>query len=724
MSNDSSLVSENSESFSDFFSDESGMSVSEEESVQLITSVLNSPEQTEPVKTQEDTSPSIRSSVLPRRKKNYKIPVFNKYTLNPDTYDIDYLLDPRTQKASIGGHRFAGSYKPQKSKSKADFIQKNINNLKGFKIPITGKIKLEETPVPTPKASPNMHLRLYAYSQKVTEKIEKLRKKQAEQEMQACPFSPQVLSKGTKRKPLEYYKQMIDYLHSKQQKIKAMQEEQAQEALNESYSFKPELCEESVKIVSNKHNQEAAYERLYKLKASPQKPTTDQNPKKPVKENNSVHENLFKSPIGKVKSAPEDPKPQKLISKNSMKLLLKNFLKELKEVLSPFPECLNYTQLKQVLFQMHFLKNQEEHLLAMSLFKELQKKETVESKDLKHFFLALMQFSGHLYTEEQANKIFFRYKQFHDNRCEAFDKSTINKTYKFDYSYQFAPSLDSNNFYSKLADRRKSIPGTTGTSKIEDHLINSQYKRNQKLEKIKHKLDLEQQKICTHKPNTSKLSPKRRYSPGSYSLYRGYLQLSCLSLDKNEALYNLHAAAKNYREELKQLKIQEEEQETQKSCTFKPSVLEYTPKEVPFKVTIQKKVSAEADPEVPSQVPLQVIVEKSLQVPLQAPLEVFEESFATSPEPKEEEEPLETASETPVKDFEKLTIKEEQSSDSPKTDSKPGITLNVKTGFNKSEKLEIKKDQDIESTVLEFAKKHQIPRKEAQMIIDNLRNNF
>lgn len=368
-----------------------------------------------------------------------KIPIVNKFTTNPNTYDMDFLLDPKIQKINQAGHRFAGSVKspePEKKKYSVNFLKKNKEDIAKI------RAKREEpemnfalSDLSPPRAIPVTEIsqRFYSHIDKVKEKVNKIAEEIEQKNKEECTFQPQILTKRNSTRSVEdYVSNMYHYLEKKNAKLKKLAEEKEKSELNKSIedlTFKPVICENSAKMIEAKRSG-PIHERLYDISKQTEKSASTRNESlnisglslavdsKPfvptvnkvshdIVRDKSIDILLYEDGLRRAKQQemqqPQTHKKEKLISDRSEKVLIDKLVREFCDVCDEIEfglEKVSYSKFTEVLYRMYFIRNEaenknhdKERQLTLKLWKELSADSEFIGKDtLQSALLSIMNY--------------------------------------------------------------------------------------------------------------------------------------------------------------------------------------------------------------------------------------------------------------------------------------------------------------------------------------------
>ena len=334
------------------------------------------------------------------------IPVLNKDTVNPNTFDLNYLLSPEVQKIAQSGHRLTQSSTVSAGKmptSPKNYIKKNIANSKLLSNSKSNK----ELPTEIPEINNSKKLqkcdveeRFYKKAKQTEEKIKNLKELKEMHEVDGCTFKPQIKSKREAKTYEEFYNYMKNFSEKKEKKIKTIKEEE-EKALEKSLDLphQPKLCEKSMQMIARKSDlEESTFERLHKLYKNQSKASNTSNRESIVSETKSEENSLSFQPTVNKRSKmlnrtepvekilyddalrrinkdkyPPPPPVSKFITTKSEKVLVEKLKRDFEEAFccidADSAGGLNYTKMIE-LFKLLYLvkdenKKEDERLLLL-----------------------------------------------------------------------------------------------------------------------------------------------------------------------------------------------------------------------------------------------------------------------------------------------------------------------------------------------------------------------
>lgn len=609
--------------------------------------------------------------------KMHGIPILNKDTANPNTFDLNYLLNPEVQKIAQSGHRLTQSTTISAGKiptSPKNHIQKNILNSKKYSASKSNK-ELPQAEIPeiiVKKGKLDVEGRFYDKAKKTEEKIKVLKSLKDIQEVNGCTFKPQIKGKREAKTYDEFYNYMKNFADKKDKKIKILQEEEAK-TLEKSldFSHQPKLCEKSIQMIARKSDvEDSTFARLHKLYKSPKsmasgresfaseaKTEENSNNFRPTVNKKSqmlnradpVAKILYDDALRRINKEKNPPLPQaiKFITNKSEKVLIEKVKRDFEEAFCCIePDRfggLNYTKMIE-LFKLLYLikdehKKEEERLLLLESWKILacEGENSCKKESLVVFILALMGFYEDWmgFTEGErlslgsyeANKIHLKFDLFYSNRISVVNRSTVNKSYKASYEYSFHPQTIAESQVLAQTWREQNRTG----GKIEDMLIAGKAKTEKKLEEKRAILEEELLEECSFQPIIEQMPDEFRV----YGLYdredltSEYFKLlnnpNSQYTHKGLLLHDLSKISKQRKLTKANEVLQEKLDKELENCTFAPkleerlfpqeySIPEPKSEEKPKKVLVKKEPS-KAESKLAAYQNLKDLAEKEVEKP-------------------------------------------------------------------------------------------------------------
>ncbi|OMJ69045.1 hypothetical protein SteCoe_33341 [Stentor coeruleus] len=685
------------------------------------------------------------------------IPILNKDTVNPNTFDLNYLLNPEVQKLAQSGHRLTQSSTSRIGKmptSPKNHIQKNIANSKLYNNSKSNKdISADNPESALKKQGFDVEERFYKKAKQTEEKIKAWKEQKTQEEIAGCTFKPQIKAKREKKSYNEFYEYMKAYTDKKESKIKTIKEEEnkASEKTSE-YTHQPKLCEKSLQMIARKSDiEESTFDRLHKLyKNTSGKSANTSGRESLVPDIKSEESSLFHPTVNKKSSMmnrsepvekilyddalrriskdknPPIPKTSKFISNKSEKVLIDKLKRDFEEaficITAEISDELNYTKLIELFKLMFFIKDEhkkeDERLLLLDSWKTLSidGENCCRKPSILVFTIAVMGFyedwmaipEGNqlVLTSYEANKIHIKFDLFYTNRVSVVNKSTVNKSYKTNYEYSFHPQtvLES----ESLAKNWRSQNRTGG--RIEDMLIAEKVKTQKKIEEKRQINEEQALDECTFQPIIEQMPEEWRVY-GVYEkedLTAEYFKMmndpKFQNVHKGVLLHDLAKVAKQRKETKMNDKQKNQDEKELENCTFAPKLQErifpkdYLQPEIKSKPLYEK-------PERPS----------------------LSDKTKKSPRPSEVKSPSKEtlASEAKLKaynDLKNLISEPEKKPKWPFLESNNGEIAIFSIVLPKStEKLAFNiKNDDPASKVMEFSKIHNLKKEEEYRLVKEL----
>lgn len=539
------------------------------------------------------------------------IPIVNKDTTNPDTFNLNYLLSPDVQKIAKSKHRLTQST-TFSSSSSFTFSKNHTKNIKFESIKeISNKKNL---------ISKNLDVeeRFYNKAKKTQEKIKAHKDLKETQEIKDCTFKPQIKSDRKKKTYEEFYQYMNKFSQQKETKIKNLKEQEmiAYEKSND-FNYRPELCEKSIKILARKgHAEEPVHERLnsYKNKKPlikiAKKNSLDDNKKEISKE---FHPTLNKKSLMIQRSEPiekilyDDAIRRKnkadqvanilntnYTTPNSLKVLVSKLKRDFEEAFS-FIDVdsdgkLNYSRTIELLKLLHMVKEEdkreEERLLLLDAWKMLVGEDDLYCiKDsMLIFVLAVMGFHEDWMensentkislTLNESKKLHVKYEIFYKNRIKFIKQYSSCRSIKENNEYSFRPNTSFVEDSTLDNIRAKKRSGTV----FEDHLIAEKNRKLQKISEKKAQAEEDIMKECSFRPVIQEMPKQFKSYPrdGKEDLSSEYFKLlNNPSFENTHKTIFLHDLSKTYKEKKEIIVKNQKQKEIIKEleiCTFSPQL--------------------------------------------------------------------------------------------------------------------------------------------------------
>lgn len=571
-------------------------------------------------------------------------PILNKDTVNPNTFDINFLLNPEVQKLAQNSYRLKESSttknlnKPQGNPT--NHIQKNIKNSKMLSNSKSNK-ELPSSDIPEIKQKAkkvDVDERFYKKAKLTKDKIQVWKDQKAQEEVVECTFKPQIKTKRENKNYDEFYEYMKNYTQKKENKIKNIKDEEskAQEKSLE-HTYQPKLCEKSLQMIAKKSDlEESTFDRLHKLYKNQSVKSSNNSARESfvsdIKNDESVsfHPTVNKKsqilirtePVEKIlyndalrrinkDKNPPLPTQQKFITNRSEKVLIDKLKRDFEEAFvridSDASNELNYTKMHELFKSMHFIKDEnkkeDERLLLLDSWKILlsQGESYCQKPSILVFLIAIMGFyedwmevpDGNrlVLTNYEAHKLHTKFDLFYTNRVSIINKSTVNKSYKVNYEYSFHPQtvIESEVLAKNWRSQHR------GGGKIEDLLIAEKAKTQKKLEEKRQIIEEQKLDECSFQPMIEQMPEEWRV----YGIYdKEDLTSEYFKMMNDPKFQNAHkgvvlhdlAKIMNQRKEEKINDLHRMMQEKEiENCTFNPKLEErifpsdYVPTEIKHK---------------------------------------------------------------------------------------------------------------------------------------------
>jgi hypothetical protein len=556
------------------------------------------------------------------------IPILNRDTSNPNTFDLNYLLNPDVQKIAQSGHRLTQSTTVPSGKAQTspkNYIKNNINKSKLYMNSKPSKgfpVEIHEIPEIVQKKSKfDVEERFYKKAKETQEKIKNLKALKEIEEVDGCTFKPKIKSKRENKTYEQFYEYMKNYVDKKNVKIKQMKDEENKNLeKNSEFSHQPKLCDKSIQMIARKSDlEESTFDRLHKLYKGQAKSNSNslrESLVSEIKTEESVkcfHPKVNKKsqmlnrpdPIEKIlyddalrrinkEKFPPPPPPTKFITSKSEKVLIEKVKRDFEEAffcIETDTGELIYTKMIELFKIMHFVKDdnkkEEERLLLLESWKILSRGENVCKKDsILVFLLSVMGFyedwMGTSDTDRltlssyESNKLHIKFDLFYTNRISVINKSTANKSYKASYEYSFHPQTIAES--QQLAENWRVQHRSGG--KIEDMLIAEKARTIKKIEEKRAALDEELLEECSFQPIIEQMPEEFRV----YGLYAKedltaeYFKLlndpKFQNSHKGNILYEVSKIMKEKKETKAAESKKQQLDEELKDCTFAPKLEE------------------------------------------------------------------------------------------------------------------------------------------------------
>lgn len=551
------------------------------------------------------------------------VPILNKDTVNPYTFDLNYLLNPDVQKVAKSAHRLTQSNTAPNGKNLAtpkNHIQKNIENSKKFSNSKSTKdIKIPEIAENKEKKTKfDVEERFYKKAKQTEEKIKNLKEEKEKQEINGCTFKPEIKAKRETKTYDEFYEYMKRYTEKKEKKITYLKEEESKaKEKSMDFSHQPKLCEKSLQMIARKSDlEESTFDRLHKLYKLQNKSISNResvvienkfdegltfhpsvNKKsQALSRSDPVEKILYEDALRRIhkEKNPPAPPPTKFITTKSEKVLIEKLKRDFEEAFmcidAASADEINYTKMIELFKAMHFVKDdykkEEERLLLLESWKILlvEGETYCKKSSILVFLIAVMGFyedwmagedpSRLMLSPSDANKIHTKFDLFYSNRVSIVNKSTLNKSYKNNYEYSFHPQTVIESQALAKAWRSQNRAG----GKIEDMLIAEKAKTLKKLEEKRQIMEEQALDECSFQPLIEQMPEEFR----TYGLYEKedltseYFKLlndpKFQNKHKGILLHDLAKVVKQRKETMHSDNQKKKEENELESCTFNPKL--------------------------------------------------------------------------------------------------------------------------------------------------------
>ena len=513
------------------------------------------------------------------------LPVLNQDTENKLTYDIEYLL--WWQKLVKAKHRFVTKSETPKPEhaaeaSSKDYVRINIAETHQAKaLPVrSASLSLDHLPAASKSHhSSDFVQRLYQYRDQVEQKLKQTKERLLERERQACTFAPALTtpkSSSERRQPEDLY-------YEGRARAEASLRERAfkrAESRHETSTFRPELNTKSLQILVKKGRDSApVYTKLYEAsKAATARSIQTLSPKalptfrpsinkqsEVLPRDKQVNLKLYEDAVRRAqKPVPKlEPFQQKLISRNSEKVLVAKFEGEFEAVCKRVGvERLvsEASQVERILEMLHFKPISGLEKPVKQIWRALQGQERVGIKpfDLLTFLKAVMRFSsghrevpeavaGALFGHFQADRFVFALKDLqrvhtsfqslYEARLAVVNKSNIHPQYRSLDPFPFKPDLAKTAHTPRSQSRRESV---TSIQTVERRLLAETHRLKEQQAKAQEAKERQTMAECTFSPAIRKHphTRQRSHSNAEQSPVKS-ARREASENDRNLALYRL-----------------------------------------------------------------------------------------------------------------------------------------------------------------------------------------
>lgn len=556
------------------------------------------------------------------------IPVLNRDTENPNTYDLDYLLEAQIR--TKAAHRFVTPSESalvpcdkSEDTSDVDFIKRNIESTLRPKLAQTSfasSMSLEAFPVKRTRAlsvkqAGRLADRLVSYKQQVEMKVKQTQESLRYRETQACTFAPEIgktKANGPRRKPEEMYYEGLTRAREQQEKQERLRETQIVEVSN----FRPAVNQQSAKMLEKRgRDATPVYEKLYsahkdevkrQLQAGKtrSRSTSDVLTFKPAINKRSeelsrpkkVNEALYEDAKRRQERQKEVPKLQAFepkLSKNSEKVLFTRFEEDFGAAWGRYSGSnmlTSSTPLRQLLQDLGFDSLTEEGSAAARIWEMLEgeRRGGVKKGNLLSVLAAVMHFKPKQSTETPSKDGKFGRFEGEEFVLHSKELPRLHKAFEAAYEArliaskrQIDPKKPTAEVYSFKPDLRQSAKGIRGRSRSnsvssergssrETRLLGEPERLQSKLQQARELLEQKKMAECTFKPTlkpskyTQSVAASDTSEPSDRPTKR--------QTDRNLALYQMAQLAKAKREQQAKEKADLQRELEASECTFTPNV--------------------------------------------------------------------------------------------------------------------------------------------------------
>eukprot|EP00359_Climacostomum_virens_P007654 CAMPEP_0204904860 /NCGR_PEP_ID=MMETSP1397-20131031/5096_1 /ASSEMBLY_ACC=CAM_ASM_000891 /TAXON_ID=49980 /ORGANISM="Climacostomum Climacostomum virens, Strain Stock W-24" /LENGTH=729 /DNA_ID=CAMNT_0052073685 /DNA_START=1135 /DNA_END=3324 /DNA_ORIENTATION=+ len=449
------------------------------------------------------------------------LPLVNRDTTSPDTYDIDYMMRKDVQMRARMGNRFNMSHLSPDGHFQGD-LAKSLNYLKRYK---------DDKQVTVAK-SLDVVERLYEKSEKLKQKKDRLRQMLTEEREAECTFTPRVRGESASVQHRSFNEVLSDMEEFDKKRERRLIDLRQSYELSLSLTSSPLISSRSTKLAKKTNNQ-SVVKRLNKpatVASKQHELCTNHNLKYDLKfeqipninsksqrlnRSHSVFEVLEEDIARRRKllstQSSSGASSPRLISQASAKLLEKKLRADLKAALEGVEAELNFSAFQEVFKTLHMNSDETNEDELLELWKQLggDRNGYVSPADLKVCCLAICNFP--LKTSETSNL-----GSFTPGTLELTKDDAVSLHWKFmellssrlSYSRtKEEAALPS--FHPELTAKTKMLSkkarANRGTQKdLLDFLLNEKKSLNSKLEALTSQQGSTQRKQKKHRSNSSK----------------------------------------------------------------------------------------------------------------------------------------------------------------------------------------------------------------------------
>lgn len=443
---------------------------------------------------QPTSVPEIAERMEKRRAiSQIKLPLLAKETTNPNTFDLEYLLDPQKQRRArerLGVHM---SKTPDRA-MRAEHTNRSTSGT-------------------SPDAQHADHLLSYKHVYEA-----KKRSREAAQEalnLRECTFRPQIKSPTRRpRSPEEFFKDMSEYQSKRNERVTQLKGELDQKNSADNYPFKPTLTAHSHRLASSL-SQGEVFVRLSSIQVkdlSRPLPTPDLqssfetlpvqpqftpqiNPKsKRLLREGDVCDRLVEDAKRRA-ATPVSPLVERSVSPElapkSLEMLVNRFRTEVERYLGE-EQKVTYALFKEAIVGLRMAgKDAKSSDLCAKLWTELAKGgDEIPAETLRNALIAIMN-----YASTGPSRL---HKDYYDLYCNRMGRHTP----------RVSPSP---------APSKSPLRGKAESVQYIDQLIASKAKVEQKVSGLRETLEAKQMQNCSFVPAINKHVPKSSRSPNRTS---------------------------------------------------------------------------------------------------------------------------------------------------------------------------------------------------------------
>ena len=279
--------------------------------------------------------------------------------------------------------------------------------------------------------NPDLPARLYGYQSAVDQKLEKLVDEQESRVMEECTFRPSTNTHRSSRSFSEFLSEQLQYESKKQEKLEELRGEKEKCSVDSSF-FRPNLCEKSLKLLSQRRDDESVFIQLYRRGntsiGSPSlddsdctfTPQVNSRPRKFEREG-SISEHLYSDALRRQNrpQATEHLNTSKMVNKESEKFVVTKLTADFSQAFDSLSEDdnLGYSMFVVLLQQLNFIKNDpntgsftDERFLVVQAWDSLSQEGVVSKGQLLGFLMGVMNYSSRKKALHSTYGLFFHNK--------------------------------------------------------------------------------------------------------------------------------------------------------------------------------------------------------------------------------------------------------------------------------------------------------------------------